>query len=173
MGIFGDFQNPAWDDRTTEVIEKAETVIPQAFRETVAALGARYGDKISKWNWNSVAPFYATHPFGSQKQLAKLLNRGPLPSMGGVDTVYKHQFMRKEMVHFPIKYGPVLRVMIDFSDLPGSRMSLPGGQSGRPVSRHYDDQLPLFLTGQGVSMEMDLDKIRKDATGMILLTPAD
>jgi len=62
--------------------------------------------------------------------------------------------------------------VVDLDALGASRMSLPGGQSGRPSSTHYDDQLPLFLEGKGVSMEMDLEKIARRAVGKIVLEPA-
>ncbi len=171
FGILGDPTNPAWDDRRTPQVETLETVAPQTFREAVAALAARYGRKIAKWQWQKAAPFVLQHPFGSQAALASYVNRGPLPTSGASNTVFKHQFMRSALTYFPVKYGPVLRVAVDLADLPGSRMSLPGGESGRPASRHYDDLLPLYLAGDGVSMDMDFARIEKAATGSLVLKP--
>ena len=55
---------------------------------------------------------------------------------------------------FPVIYGPALRLIVDFADIGRSSISIPGGESGRPGTRHYDDILPLFEKGQGVSIEM-------------------
>jgi acyl-homoserine lactone acylase PvdQ len=61
----------------------------------------------------------------------------------------------------------VLRINVDLSDLASSRMSLPGRESGRPASKHYDDILPLYTKGDGVPMEMDFQRI--EAVGRLVL----
>jgi len=167
--LLTDPSNPAWDDRRTDQREAPAAVISSAFRETVAAMRARHGEDVSTWTWSRVAPFKLMHPLGTQKLLGKVLNRGPLPTRGTSNTVFKHQFMRGELTTFPVKFGPVLRVNIDLADLTGSRMSIPGGQSGRPASPHYDDLLPLYTSGRGVSMQMGFDDIEARATGKLLL----
>jgi penicillin amidase len=172
-GIAADAANPAWDDRTTSAVETADAVITQAFRDSVAALKGRYGPKVAQWRWRETAELVLHHPFGSERVLARYLNRGPLPTAGANNTVFKTQFARNELSHFPIKYGPVLRVMVDLSDLRASRMSIPGGQSGRPSSRHYADLLPAFMNGGGVSMDMDWEAIKKRCKGSLVLAPAE
>lgn len=170
-GIFADPGNPAWDDRRTPRCETAPEVIAGCFEEAVAGLARAYGRNPDSWAWSRVAPWHVEHFFGKKKVLAGYLNR-EAPTRGAINTVAKHQFERLEMTSFPIKHGPVARVVVDLDDLGASRMSLPGGQSGRPSSTHYDDQLPLFLEGKGVSMEMDLEKIARRAVGKIVLEPA-
>jgi len=115
-----------------------------------------------------VAPFVLEHPFGGRAALAKYLNR-TLPTTGSGNTVDKHQFVRAGRTRFPVKYGPVLRVNLDLADLSSSRMSLPGGESGRPASAHYDDLLEPYARGDGASMEMDFARI--EAAGRLLLAP--
>jgi len=169
-GIFCDPSNPAWDNRETEDVETSKAVVAECFVQSVEALADAYGSNVDKWTWDRIAPWEIQHPFGTEGVLAGHVNRR-VPTKGAGNTVAKHQFERKEMVAFPVLHGPVLRVMVDFNDLSGSRMSLPGGQSGRPSSIHYDDMLPLFLMGDGVSMEMDFQKIREATAGRIVLRP--
>jgi len=171
-GILLDFSNPAWDDRRTADREAAEPTIEQVFREAVAVLVERYGRRPEDWTWQRAAPFILRHPFGGQKLLASYLNRGPLPTRGSGNTINKHQFVRIRYPEFRVAYGPVLRINVDLNDLTASRMSLPGGQSGRPSSRHYDDLLPLYLTGDGASMELDFERVASAAVGRLLLEPA-
>ncbi len=170
-GIFGDPENPAWDDRSTPDRETAVEVIATCFVEAVSDLVRAYGKDPDSWTWSKVAPWHLDHFFGTQQILKGYLNR-TVPTRGAVNTVAKHQFERYELNSFPIKHGPVVRIVIDLNDLSSSRMSLPGGQSGRPSSRHYDDQIPLFLEGQGVSLEMDLETIARQAESKIVLVPA-
>ncbi len=166
FSVLGDPANPAWDDRRTAATETFEQVVEAAFRDSVAALQKRYGPSPADWAWSRVAPFVLEHPFGSRRLLASYLNRS-LPTIGGGNTVNKHQFVRLGRTSFPIKYGPVLRINLDLSDLAASRMSLPGGESGRPASKHYDDLLPLYTIGDGVPMQMDFDRI--EAVGRLVL----
>lgn len=162
--------NPAWDDRRTPEVERAETVIAASFRQAVAAMRDRYGKRLTGWKWNKVSPTVFTHPFGEQKGLQRYLNR-KVKTSGSANTVDKHQFMRAEMTYFPVKYGPVMRVNIDLNDLSASMMSLPGGQSGLPSSKHYDDQLPLYLKGKGLPMTLGFDQWEQKAAGKLLLKP--
>jgi len=162
--------NPAWDDRRTPATEKAEEVIAASFRQAVAGMRARYGDTLRKWTWNEVAPTVLTHPFGQQRALAGYLNR-KVETLGSANAVNKHQFMRAEMTHFPVKYGPVMRINVDLNDLSASMMSLPGGQSGIPASRHYDDQLPLYLKGEGLPMTLGFGPWEAKAAGKLILKP--
>lgn len=160
FSVLADPANPAWEDRRGAASKRAsfEQVVDTAFRDAVAALQKRYGSEPGQWKWSRVAPFVLEHAFGTQKVLAGYVNR-ELPTTGAGNTVNKQQFLRAGRVHFPVKYGAVLRVNVDLADLGGSRMSLPGGQSGRPASAHYDDLLGLYARGDGVPMEMDFSRI--------------
>ena len=166
FSVLGDPANPAWDDRRTPETEHFEQVVEAAFRDSVAALQKRYGPDPADWAWSRVAPFVLEHPFGSQRLLASYVNRS-LPTTGSGNTVNKQQFVRLGQPHFPVKYGPVLRINLDLSALASSRMSLPGGESGRPASQHYDDLLLLYTIGDGVPMQMDFDRI--EAVGRLVL----
>jgi len=170
--VLGDDSNPAWDDRRTERTERAAEVVREQFHVAVHALAERYGDNIDDWTWSEAAPFVIQHSFGGIGSLADYVNSDPLPTMGVTNAVNKHQFKREEMVSFPIEDGAVMRLVVDLNDMPGSIMSLPGGQSGRPGSPHYQDLLPLYIEGRGVSLERDFGKLKQAASGEIYLTPA-
>ncbi len=167
--LLGDPENPAWDDIRTSGRETYEEVLDEAFRKTVSMCADLYGEKVEKWRWDRGATFILEHPFGTEKALAGFLNRGPLPLRGATDTLFAHQIQRSEIDHFDIKGGPVLRVVVDFGDLERSFMSLPGGQSGRPVSGHYDDILPLYVKGKGIPMLTDFYRLDSNAKGRIIL----
>lgn len=168
-GVLGTPDNPAWDDRRTPERETAGEVVAAVFAETVRALEHRYGRRQDRWWWRRAAPLIYEHPFGRVPALAPLVNRGPFPTRGAGNTVFKHQFMRNDLTRFPVRYGPVLRINVDLADLEGSMMSVPGGQSGRPGSPHYDDLLPLYLEGRGASMRMDFEAIAEDAVEKLVI----
>jgi penicillin amidase len=43
-------------------------------------------------------------------------------------------------------HGPSMRMVVELTDPPQAWIQLPGGVSGDPASRHYDDLLPGWLT---------------------------
>lgn len=166
-GLLEDPQNPAWDDRRTPRREGYDEVLRAGFREAVAQLRAEYGDMPRSWKWERVAPFVLKHLFGSAALISRYLNRGPFETRGMAGTVFLNQSDLTDATHFPIKDGPVLRIAVDLDDLTGSAMCLPGGESGRPSSPHYDDMLPLYRTGKGVSMDMDIQRLTRRSSGRI------
>ena len=117
-----------------------------AFRLSVAALQKRYGTKVSAWTWRKAATVTLAHPLGGIPGF-RWLNRGRVTPQGTAVSVWVHKFNRNNPVRFAVLYGPGLRLVVDFSDLPGSLISIPGGESGRPDNRHYADLLPLFEKG--------------------------
>ena len=57
------------------------------------------------------------------------------------------------------------------SDLDGSRSVIPTGNSGHPYSDHYDDQMPLYLTGQYHPMLFSREAVEAAAVEHLVLQP--
>jgi penicillin amidase len=65
------------------------------------------------------------------------------------------------------------RQILDMSSSgDGSRFADAVGQSGHPLSRHYDDFLESWRTVTLRPMRMDRTAIESDAIGRLTLTPA-
>jgi len=170
FGLLENQSNPVWKDRNIVHGETPADVVAYAFRLSVAALQKRYGNKVSAWTWRKAATVTLTHPLGGIPGF-RWLNRGRITPQGTAVSVWVHKFDRKDPVRFPVLYGPGLRLVVDFSDLPGSLISIPGGESGRPDNRHYADLLPLFEKGQGLGLQMDPTAVAADAEERLVLTP--
>ncbi|HUJ76351.1 MAG TPA: penicillin acylase family protein, partial [bacterium] len=168
FGMLMDPKNPAWNDRLVRHGEQPTDVVQHAFSLGVAALRKRYGSKVSGWTWRRAAPVTLANPLGSVPGF-RWTNRGGIPPKGTGVSVWVHKFDRTDAARFPILYGPGLRLVVDFNDLPGSLISIPGGESGRPDSRHYADILPLFEKGEGIGL--DLDPASVPAEERLLLQP--
>jgi penicillin amidase len=52
-----------------------------------------------------------------------------------------------------------------------SRYSLPGGQSGNPLSPHYDDLLPLWERGEGVPIAWGEEAVAEGTREVLRLGP--
>ena len=53
-----------------------------------------------------------------------------------------------------------------------ARFVLPGGQSGNPLSPHYDDMLSLWLKGESLSLAWSDERIGQVAVKTLTLLPA-
>ena len=78
--------------------------------------------------------------------LAWLFNRGPVPVTGDGTTVMRVSFRR--MAGFGAWEYPSWRQVLDVGEWDNSRVVLPAGQSGHPLSPQYFDQNELWRTGQ-------------------------
>ena len=58
---------------------------------------------------------------------------------------------------------PSLRAVFDVGAWHNSRFVLPGGQSGNPLSPHYDDQFALWLRGEGTAIAFTPEEVKAAA----------
>jgi len=170
FGMLSNQSNPAWKDRTIRRGEQPADVVAHAFRLSVAALRERYGNRVSNWAWRRAALVTLANPLGGIPGFG-WMNRGGIPPRGTANSVWVHKYDRRDLVRFPVIYGPGLRLVVDFNDLPRSFISIPGGESGKADSRHYADLLPLFEKGEGVRLEMDLRAVAANSEERLVLAP--
>ena len=64
-----------------------------------------------------------------------------------------------------------LRFAVEVGDWDGARFSLPGGQSGDPLSPHYDDLLPIWLRGDGVPIAWSPAAVARATVSTLQLLP--
>jgi penicillin amidase len=81
----------------------------------------------------------------------KVFNLGPFPWGGDANTI------NQAAVSFldPTANSPFvasMRMAVDVGEWDANRFILPGGQSGNPMSPHYDDQLDLYREGGAISI---------------------
>jgi penicillin amidase len=125
-------------------------------REIAGALGAayrdleaRFGADPARWAWGRARPLEMRHPLGRGKPLRRVYNLGPLPWGGDTSTVAQASTDLAHPLSGVLAHAS-LRMAVDVGAWDESRYALPGGQSGNPLSPHYDDQFPLWLRGEGV-----------------------
>src|SRR3989338_6657665 len=68
-------------------------------------------------------------------------------------------------------HGGGYRGVYDFADPDSSVFILSTGQSGHPLSRHYDDLGELWRRGEYIPMSLDPELARAAAVGITVLTP--
>jgi penicillin amidase len=110
------------------------------------------------------------HALGSRRPLERLFNRGPLPCGGDTNTIPQAAVNALEPTANPDGIAS-LRVVMDVGNWEASRFVLPGGQSGNPLSPHYDDQLPLWQRGAGIAIAWTAEGVAQATRERLELVP--
>jgi penicillin amidase len=140
------------------------------------AVEARLGSDPGAWRWGDLHRVSLQHTLGRGRQMTSRLlawwlgfNRGPFPRPGDGMTVNLGAFLLT--APFEIAAGPSYRQIVDLGAIEESRWIIAGGVSGDFRSRHYADQVALWLTGETRPMRF-LDRGSGVGTGLRLV-PAD
>jgi penicillin amidase len=159
-------QPEGWFDRPWPV------VMSEALTSVIARLRREHGLAPPGWAWGTLRQLTLQHPVGRIRALAPVFNRGPFPFGGDGNTVSQASASIRRLDANPGAIAS-LRAVIDVGDWDASRFSLPGGQSGNPLSPHYDDLLPLWLQGDGVPIAWTAEAVRRATKETLRLLPLD
>ena len=112
------------------------------------------------------------HPVGDRKPLDRVFNLGPIPIGGDADTVAQAMTDPSDPTSNP-PIIPSIRMVVDVGDWDNSSFSMPGGQSGNPLSPHYDDLLPFWQRAEGVPIAWSEEAVEQAARHTMKLEPAN
>ena len=145
--------------------------VAAALAAAVGDLERRLGPDPLRWSWGAVRPLTLLHPLGARKPLSRVFNLGPFPWGGDSNTVAQASVDPVSPSANP-GFIQSLRMVVDLGRFERSRWVLPGGQSGNPLSPHYDDQLPLWLGGEGIPIAFTADEVRSATRRSLSLLPS-
>lgn len=161
-----------WDNVNTENIEKRADIFNLAFEQSIDELEKQLGKNIDEWEWSKVHILEHVHPIGrSGAPMGKIFNVGPFNVMGGNQVINNIDFNYNASGIYKATYGPSMRILLDFADLENSISVLPTGQSGRFLSKHYDDQAEMYNTGKFRKQMINRNEIIKKSS-LLKLVPA-
>ena len=150
-----------------------------AERETLDAIAARAMTAALREPWQR--PFGAMQTLTVRHPLAMVpvldrwlgLTRGPL-AIGGDDATLNAAFVVFDTTTRTLRdeAGPSMRFVMDWADVDGFTLSRHLGQSGNPLSPHFDDFLLPHLAGETWPMPFTRAKVEARAASRLTLTPA-
>jgi penicillin G amidase len=143
----------------------------EALSAAVRTLSQRYGASPAGWRWGSIRPLTLQHPISIRWPLGRIFNLGPMPFAGDTNTISQGGVDPFNPTGNPGALA-ALRMVIDVGEWDRSRFALPGGQSGNPLSAHYDDQLRLWRAGKGVPIAWSEAAVRRARRDVLALAPA-
>lgn len=144
--VLADRQSRWFDDITT--VDRRETrdeIMLLAARDAEERLQRDYGG-ADRRAWDRVHAAHFDHPLGNAAfPLAWFFNRGPVPVSGDGTTVMRISWNR--LRPFAAWEYPSWRQILHAGQWDESRVSMPSGQSGHPLSPHYFDQNQIWRDG--------------------------
>ena len=142
-----------------------------ALDDALQGLVERYGPNLESWRWGDAHQAHQDHPvLGAVPVLRHLVNIRQSTS-GDDDTLMRGRTSGKDPDPFVNVQGAGYRGVYDFADPDSSVFVTSTGQSGHPLSRHYDDLGELWRRGEYTPMSLDPDLARAAAVGITTLTP--
>ncbi|GCE20286.1 penicillin acylase family protein [Dictyobacter kobayashii] len=146
-----------------------QVALDRAFDATLEELREKLGGNILRWQYGAIHKMKYTHPLGTAKALETFFNRGPFAVGGDHDTVNVGSATVAEPEN--VLVVPSYRQIIDLDQLSQSRSIHAPGQSGHPGSKHYDDFIALWRTGETHPMYYHRKEIEEHAEGKLSLNP--
>lgn len=164
----------ALEDTTHAFADDSRTLL----QETREHLAARALEHALRDPWQR--PFGAMQTLTVRHPLAQVavldrwlgLTRGPIP-LGGDDATLNASFTRFDTTSrsLAVTTGPSMRFVLDWADVDGFTLSRHLGQSGNPLSPHFDDFLAPHLAGEPWPMPITRERVLARAVTTLRLVP--
>ena len=160
-----------------DVVQSSETetcaeIARLALDDALLWISEQYGAGLESLRWGDV--HQATHDhqvLGEIPVLEWIVNIRQSTS-GGDQTLMRGQMKGTGPEPFLNTHGPGFRGVFDFADPDSSVFITSTGQSGHPLSRHYDDLGELWRRGEYIPMTLNPDLARAAAVGVTVIEPA-
>ncbi|MEX2553456.1 MAG: penicillin acylase family protein [Actinomycetota bacterium] len=144
--------------------------IADALGSVVRTLRSKWGEDSSGWAWGKLRPVVLRHPVGEQKPLDRVFNIGPITWGGDSNTIAQTSVDLLNPTGDPA-FISSLRMVADVGNWDACRWILPSGQSGNPLSPHYEDQLPMWKAGTGVPIAWSPEAVERATVDTLRLVP--
>ena len=124
--------------------------------------------------WGEVHQVSFDHPLTRLSFVRKLAadswSRGPYAVGGGNTTINAHYWNQHSP--FAVTSIPAMRFVADVGNWDDTVLVLPVGQSGRPWSRHYSNQISDWLNVQATRFPFSREAVEANAAARLELVPA-
>jgi penicillin amidase len=167
--LLDDPQSKWWDDiLTVELKETRDEVFLTAAQDAEIYLRNEWGDDSDR-DWGEIHGARFSHVMGNRFPFQFLFNKGPVPIDGDGNTVMRVSFDR--LNRYAAWEYPSWRQLFEVGQWDESRVILPSGQSGHPLSPFYFDQNEMWRQGQYRRQPFSREAVAAAARHRLLLVP--
>lgn len=152
-------------------VETCTDIARMALDDALVWITDRYGNDPASWRWGDAHEAVQDHPTLGKMTLIRYVANIRQSTSGGDSTLNMGRLAAEGRDPFRNVAGPGYRGVYDFADPDSSVFIISTGQSGHPLSRHYDDLGVLWRRGEYLPMSLDPELARAGAAGITRLTP--
>lgn len=144
--------------------------LADALAAAVGTLQERRGEDCSRWAWGSLRKLEFQHPLGTRRPLHRVFNLAPIPYGGDTNTIPQAAVDPLDPTGNPL-FVAGLRAVFDVGDWDRARFVLATGQSGNPLSPHYEDQHQLWREGASIEIPVSPGAVGESTVAALQLRP--
>jgi len=156
------------------VVESCVDIARTALDGALLELTQRYGPAIESWRWGDAHQATHDHPVLGEVPILRHFVNIRQSTSGGDNTLMRGLTRGGPpgtAEPFLNVHGAGYRGVYDMADPEASVFINATGQSGHPLSRHYDDLGTLWRRGEYIPMTLDPDLARAGGVGITRLEP--
>lgn len=161
-------EHPTWDLPSTNEQESMGDHLKEVFPMVCEQVSLEHGNDPSAWRWGAAHRFAPKHPLSMIPLVGDWLSIDPIEVPGSNETINQSGFTPTMLPGVGARYGPQMRIIVDFADVESSVSVGPVGQSGHRLSPHYNDQVDLYTAGRFRAQRM----VAKDSERLFTLYPS-
>ena len=152
-------------------VETCAKIARLALDDALAGLEKTYGSEITALRWGEAHQATHDHPVLGNIPVLKWFVNIRQSTSGGDNTLQRGKTIGTGPNPYLNVNAGAYRGVYDFANPDSSVYVISTGQSGHPLSRHYDDLGELWRRGEYVPMSLDETLARAGATGITTLRP--
>jgi penicillin amidase len=162
----------AWCDVIqSDAVETCEDMARLALDDALLWITERYGNNLESLRWGDAHQVTHDHDVLGQVPGLGLIVNIRQSTSGGDETLNRGQLKGTGPDPFLNSHGGGYRGVYDFADPDSSVFIIATGQSGHPLSRHYDDLGVLWRRGEYIPMSLNPELARAAAVGVTVIEP--
>ena len=152
-------------------IESCAEMALLSLDDALEGLVKTYGSDISSLRWGDAHQAAHDHPALGKTPILKWFVNIRQSTSGGDNTIQRGKAIGTGPNPYLNVHSGAYRGVYDFADPDSSLFIISTGQSGHPMSRHYDNLGQLWRRGEYVTMSLDESLARAASTGITTLMP--
>ena len=171
--VFRDIDGAAvWCDVLQSApVETCEDMASAALTDAIIWLDETYGGGVEALRWGDAHFALHEHPQLGDATVLNWFTNIRQSTSGGDNTLMRGLTQGGDETPFRNIHAAGYRGVYDLADPDSSVFIISTGQSGHPLSRHYDDLGELWRRGEYIPMSLDPTLARAAAVGITTLTP--
>ncbi|MDV7269682.1 penicillin acylase family protein [Thioclava sp. A2] len=159
------------DVKQSAPVETCTDIARIALDEALLDLSATYGPNVESWRWGDAHEAQHDHPVLGRVPFLNWIVNIRQSTSGGDFTLLRGVTAGTGETPFANVHAAGYRGVYDFADPDSSVFITATGQSGHPLSRHYDDLSELWRRGEYIPMSLDPALARAAVAGITRLSP--